>query len=47
MNTPNIIECQNLTKIFPGKIALDDVNLQIGRGKIIGLLGPECVRFFL
>ena len=41
MNTPNIIECQNLTKIFPGKIALDDVNLQIGRGKIIGLLGPN------
>lgn len=41
MNTTNIIECQNLTKIFPGKIALDDVNLQIGRGKIIGLLGPN------
>lgn len=41
MNTPNIIECQQLTKVFPGKIALDDVNLHVGRGKIVGLLGPN------
>lgn len=37
----NILECKNLTKKFGTKTALNNVNLSIGRGKIIGLLGPN------
>ncbi|MCI8608183.1 MAG: ABC transporter ATP-binding protein [Firmicutes bacterium] len=37
----HIVECRGLTKIFPGCKALDNVNLGIGRGKVIGLLGPN------
>lgn len=36
-----LIDCRNLTKIYSGCKALDDVNLQIGRGKVVGLLGPN------
>ena len=36
-----LVECMGLTKIFPSRKALDQVNLQIERGKIIGLLGPN------
>ena len=41
MKTKLLVECLDLTKNFSGKKALDAVNLQIGRGKIIGLLGPN------
>lgn len=41
MKTRNIIECRSLRKNFPGVIALDSIDLEIGRGKIIGLLGPN------
>jgi len=37
----NILECRNLTKTFGTKTALNNINLSIGRGKIIGLLGPN------
>lgn len=37
----NILECRNLTKTFGALKALDNVNLQIPRGKIVGLLGPN------
>ncbi len=37
----NILECKNLSKSFGSKKALDNINLQIPRGKIIGLLGPN------
>lgn len=36
-----VIEIQNLTKCYGGKVALDDVNLSIETGSIIGLLGPN------
>lgn len=36
-----ILECNNLTKRFKNKVALQDVTLNIPRGKIIGLLGPN------
>lgn len=36
-----LIECRGLSKYFAGVKALDDVNLTIGSGKIIGLLGPN------
>ena len=36
-----ILECQNLTKRYGTKTALDSLNLSLDRGKIIGLLGPN------
>lgn len=37
-----LVEIRNLTKIYEKKkVALDHLNLTIGRGKIIGLLGPN------
>lgn len=39
MNT--ILECKSLTKKFSGVPALNNVNLQLERGRIIGLLGPN------
>lgn len=41
MHTKTLVECRELTKTFPGKIALDNVDLKLGRGKVIGLLGPN------
>mgnify|MGYP000861540216 FL=1 len=37
----NAIECFNLTKRFPGCVALNEVSLAIPKGQIIGLLGPN------
>lgn len=37
----NLITCSGLTKSYGGKIALNNISLNIGRGKIIGLLGPN------
>ncbi len=37
----SIVECRNLTKCFPGCIALNSVNLSIPKGQIVGLLGPN------
>ena len=34
-----IVKCEGLTKVFSGCRALDQVDLSIGRGKVIGLLG--------
>lgn len=39
MNEVVIIE--NLTKTYGKKVALDNINLNIGKGKIVGLLGPN------
>lgn len=36
-----LIRCSGLTKTYGHKTALRDVNLEIGRGKIVGLLGPN------
>lgn len=37
-----ILECKNLTKIYKGhKKALNQVNLSLERGRIVGLLGPN------
>ena len=41
MKSELVVECRNLTKNFSGVKALDQVDLQLGRGKIIGLLGPN------
>ena len=37
----NIFECTNLSKIYKNAIALSGVNLQIKKGRIVGLLGPN------
>ena len=36
-----ILECIDLTKKFGTKEALSEVNCQLPRGRIIGLLGPN------
>lgn len=41
MKTTPVLECTNLTKHYGYVTALDNVNLTIGRGKIVGLLGPN------
>ena len=37
----NAIEVKNLTKRYGSFVALDDVNITVSGGKIIGLLGPN------
>ncbi|MBR3705684.1 MAG: ABC transporter ATP-binding protein [Firmicutes bacterium] len=37
----NLVICEGLSKVFSGCLALDNVNLAIGRGKVIGLLGSN------
>lgn len=36
-----LLRCEGLSKKYGGKLALDDLDLSISRGKIIGLLGPN------
>ncbi len=36
-----ILECKNLSKAYGKDLALNNINLSIGRGKIVGLLGPN------
>jgi len=37
----NILEIKNLTKVFPGVVALDNVNINIKKGEIYGLCGEN------
>ena len=38
----NLVEISGLTKVYEGrKLAVNNMNLSIPRGKIIGLLGPN------
>ena len=43
MNNPNaiVLECKNITKKFPGVLALDQVDFDCRRGEIHGLLGEN------
>ncbi len=36
-----MIQTENLTKIYNGKTAVDDLNLTVGEGEIFGFLGPN------
>lgn len=36
-----VLKTNNLTKIYSSKVALDNVNIEIPEGKIVGLLGPN------
>ncbi len=40
-NDMALIECRGLTKVFPGVRALAGVDLDIEKGQIVGLLGPN------
>lgn len=37
----NILECHGLTKFYHGVPALNNIELSVERGKIVGLLGPN------
>ncbi len=37
----SILTCEHLTKKYGTKVALDNIDLNIERGKIVGLLGPN------
>ena len=37
----NLLETKGLTKVYNNVIALNNVNLTIEKGRIIGLLGPN------
>lgn len=39
--TNELITCQGLTKRYADLYALDHIDLNVGRGKIVGLLGPN------
>ena len=41
MNNMNLLEIKNLNKSFDNKKILDDINLKVSKGKIIGLLGKN------
>lgn len=36
-----MIEVQNLTKVFPGVIAVDNISFNVDKGEIVGFLGPN------
>ncbi|KWX78319.1 multidrug ABC transporter ATP-binding protein [Paenibacillus riograndensis] len=37
----NVLECSNLTKRYGKKVALDNLNFTLPKGRIVGLLGPN------
>lgn len=41
MNTAPILECRGLTKVFSPRVVLSSIDLQVARGRIVGLLGPN------
>jgi len=36
-----MIEVRNLTKVYPGAVAVDDVSFTVSKGEIVGFLGPN------
>ena len=41
MTSAPALETTHFTKQYPGKLALDDLNLTVCRGEIFGYLGPN------
>ncbi len=40
--TPNIIEAQNLTKVYNGSVkAVNDISFSVNEGELFGFLGPN------
>jgi len=36
-----LLRCENLTKRYGSKVAISNLNLSLGQGRIVGLLGPN------
>ncbi|MEI8403568.1 MAG: ATP-binding cassette domain-containing protein, partial [Alcaligenaceae bacterium] len=36
-----MIKIQHLSKSFKGKLAVDDLSLEVGQGEVLGFLGPN------
>jgi ABC-2 type transport system ATP-binding protein len=36
-----MIEVRNLTKVYPGAVALDNISFSVAKGEIVGFLGPN------
>src|SRR5437763_9628468 len=36
-----MIDVTNLTKTYPGIVAVDDLTFSVGKGEIVGFLGPN------
>ena len=41
LSYPPVLECRDIERRFGGLVAVTGVNLQIGRGEIFGLVGPN------
>src|SRR3954464_6354810 len=41
VDAPPVIECQGVSVRFGGLAALDDVDLEVREGEIVGLIGPN------
>ncbi|MBM4332651.1 MAG: ABC transporter ATP-binding protein [Deltaproteobacteria bacterium] len=41
MNGPNVIETQDLTKVYGEQVAVDHLNININQGEVFGFLGPN------
>ena len=41
MHSGSLVSIRNLSKKYGKRAALDDISLDIPRGRIIGLLGPN------
>jgi len=41
INMETVLEVENLTKVYNGKKAVDDISLSLKKGEIVGLLGPN------
>ncbi|MCL4788787.1 MAG: sugar ABC transporter ATP-binding protein [Verrucomicrobia bacterium] len=41
MTTSPLLEMRGIAKRFPGVVALDDVNLEVGRGEVVALCGEN------
>ena len=41
MNSEYLLEVKNLTKMFSGLVAIDDLSLKVKKGQIYGIIGPN------
>lgn len=41
MMSDNILEIENLTKVYPGVVALDNISLTVRRGEVLGIVGEN------
>src|SRR5215510_11408841 len=41
MNNTPLLEMQGINKRFPGVVALDQVNLSVGEGEVVALIGEN------